>query len=97
MSNSQKYTHGVNIYITTTTTMAKKGAERNSLATVDQSSSFNISKLLILGLLFHVIFIGSVFDCYFTSPVVNGMKSFNVGSAHAKRLVLIVGACNLHS
>jgi phosphatidylinositol glycan class N len=55
-------------------------------------SRFNISKLLILGLLFHIIFIGSVFDCYFTSPVVNGMKRFNVGSAPAKRLVLIVGA-----
>ncbi|RXW15396.1 hypothetical protein EST38_g10459 [Candolleomyces aberdarensis] len=75
--------------------MAKKGAEKNGSTTVNQNSSFNISKLLILGLLFHVIFIGSVFDCYFTSPVVNGMKSFNVGSAHAKRLVLIVDATAL--
>lgn len=58
----------------------------------NDASRFNISKLLILGLLFHVTFIGSVFDCYFTSPVVNGMKRFNVGSAPAKRLVLIVGA-----
>ncbi|RDB20194.1 GPI ethanolamine phosphate transferase 1 [Hypsizygus marmoreus] len=31
------------------------------------------------------------FDCYFTSPVVNGMQSHNVGYAEAKRLVLIIG------
>ncbi|KAF8919551.1 Phosphatidylinositolglycan class N-domain-containing protein [Mucidula mucida] len=49
------------------------------------------ARLLIIGLLFHLVFILSVFDCYFTSPVVHGMNSFNVGSAEAKRLVLIVG------
>lgn len=56
-------------------------------------SSFNhsIPKLLVLGFLFHIVFIYSVFDCYFTSPVVNGMKSHNAGSALSKRLVLIVG------
>ncbi|KAJ3532808.1 hypothetical protein NMY22_g7594 [Coprinellus aureogranulatus] len=64
---------------------------RPSNGGVDKPSRFNVSKLLFLGLLFHVIFIGSVFDCYFTSPVVSGMKRFNVGTAPAKRLVLIVG------
>lgn len=61
-----------------------------------QVSSFNysITKLLVLGFLFHIVFIYSVFDCYFTSPVVNGMKSYNAGSAFAKRLVLIVGEYN---
>ncbi|TFK28974.1 GPI ethanolamine phosphate transferase 1 [Coprinopsis marcescibilis] len=53
--------------------------------------SYSTSKLLLLGFIFHVVFIYSVFDCYFTSPVVNGMKSFNVSSSPAKRLVLIVG------
>ena len=53
--------------------------------------NYSITKLLVLGFLFHIVFIYSVFDCYFTSPVVHGMKSHNVGSAFAKRLVLIVG------
>ncbi|KAK0203761.1 Phosphatidylinositolglycan class N-domain-containing protein [Desarmillaria ectypa] len=54
-------------------------------------ASYNVAHLLIIGLLFHLIFIYSVFDCYFTSPVVHGMSSFNVGYKEAKRLVLIVG------
>jgi len=37
------------------------------------------------------VYILSVFDCYFTSPVVNGMKGYNMGVAESKRLVLIVG------
>ncbi|KAK0480758.1 Phosphatidylinositolglycan class N-domain-containing protein [Armillaria novae-zelandiae] len=54
-------------------------------------AGYNVAHLLIIGLLFHLIFIYSVFDCYFTSPVVHGMSSFNVGYQEAKRLVLIVG------
>ncbi|KAF5388315.1 hypothetical protein D9615_000856 [Tricholomella constricta] len=52
---------------------------------------YNVTKLLILGLIFHLVYIGAVFDCYFTSPVVNGMQRHRVGSAESKRLVLIVG------
>ncbi|KAG5642681.1 hypothetical protein DXG03_002339 [Asterophora parasitica] len=52
---------------------------------------YNVAKLLSLGLLFHLVYIGAVFDCYFTSPVVNGMERHHVGSAESKRLVLIVG------
>lgn len=51
----------------------------------------SVWRLLLVGLLFHLVYIGTVFDCYFTSPVVHGMKSHAVGSAEAKRLVLIVG------
>lgn len=50
------------------------------------------TRLLIVGLIFHLVYMGSVFDCYFTSPVVNGMRRYNVGTALARRLVLIVGA-----
>ena len=59
------------------------------------SSNYNVAKLLLIGLVFHVIYIGSVFDCYFTSPVVHGMQRHGAqtdGSTVAKRLVLIVGA-----
>lgn len=55
---------------------------------------YNVSKLLLVGLVFHLTYIGSVFDCYFTSPVVHGMNRYGaqeLGSALAKRLVLIVG------
>lgn len=54
-------------------------------------SNYSVGRLLFIGLLFHIVFIGSVFDCYFTSPVVHGMKSFQTQQAEAKRLVLIVG------
>jgi len=56
-----------------------------------KSSSYSVAKLLTLGLIFHLVYIGSVFDCYFTSPVVNGMQPYNTGHAESKRLVLIVG------
>ncbi|KZT61275.1 PigN-domain-containing protein [Calocera cornea HHB12733] len=50
-------------------------------------------RLLLMGLLFHLAYIPSVFDCYFTSPVVHGMPHHSLPSsvpAPADRLVLIV-------
>ncbi|KAF7307451.1 PigN domain-containing protein [Mycena indigotica] len=55
------------------------------------SSNYNTARLLLIGLVFHLVYIGSVFDCYFTSPVVHGMQSYRVESGESKRLVLIVG------
>ncbi|KAF7789089.1 hypothetical protein EIP86_000022 [Pleurotus ostreatoroseus] len=52
---------------------------------------YPVTKLLILGLIFHLVYIGSVFDCYFTSPVVHGMNRYRNRNLGAKRLVLIVG------
>ncbi|KAA1466912.1 PigN-domain-containing protein [Dentipellis sp. KUC8613] len=52
---------------------------------------YSIARLLVLGLVFHLIYIGTVFDCYFTSPVVHGMRPYAGPRAQAKRLVLIVG------
>ncbi|KAF8076905.1 Phosphatidylinositolglycan class N-domain-containing protein [Lyophyllum atratum] len=63
----------------------------NSQAAQATWTHYNVTKLLILGLIFHLVYIGTVFDCYFTSPVVNGMQRHNVGYAEAKRLVLIIG------
>ncbi|KAJ7606827.1 Phosphatidylinositolglycan class N-domain-containing protein [Roridomyces roridus] len=54
-------------------------------------SRYNVGALLFTGLLFHLVYIGSVFDCYFTSPVVHGMQSHGLDSAESTRLVLIVG------
>lgn len=50
-----------------------------------------VGTLLLIGLVFHLVYIGSVFDCYFTSPVVHGMRRFRVEEAESRRLVLIVG------
>ena len=55
------------------------------------NSRYNVTQLLTVGFIFHLVFIGSVFDCYFVSPVVTGMQSFRLPSAESKRLVLIVG------
>ncbi|KAK6397094.1 hypothetical protein LTR65_007593 [Meristemomyces frigidus] len=54
-----------------------------------------LGRLGFLGLavVFHVVYILSIFDIYFTSPIVSGMTAYSVGAskAPAKRLVLYVG------
>ena len=49
-----------------------------------------------VAILFHSVYIVSIFDIYFVSPIVHGMSSFAVQRSHgaeapAKRLVLFVG------
>ncbi|KAH9990107.1 Phosphatidylinositolglycan class N-domain-containing protein [Russula vinacea] len=56
------------------------------------TSSSSIAGLLVFGIVFHLVYIGTVFDCYFASPVVHGMRQYKLPRAQAKRLVLIVGA-----
>lgn len=48
---------------------------------------------LALAVVFHVIYVFSIFDIYFVSPIVTGMRAFGVDTlkAPAKRLVLYVG------
>ena len=51
---------------------------------------------LAIALAFHLVYMRSIFDIYFVSPIVSGMRSFGVGrpdgvEAPAKRLVLFVG------
>jgi phosphatidylinositol glycan class N len=70
-------------------------ATTSSTPQLPQRTKYNVPGLLILGLVFHLIYIGTVFDCYFTSPVVNGMQSHSLGKGEAKRLVLIVGVYKL--
>ncbi|EGN92654.1 hypothetical protein SERLA73DRAFT_117102 [Serpula lacrymans var. lacrymans S7.3] len=50
----------------------------------------NVYRLLAIGLVFHLVFLASVFDCYFASPVVHGMIPYRLPSPESKRLVLIV-------
>lgn len=51
---------------------------------------------LVIALTFHLVYIFSIFDIYFVSPIVSGMREFEVerpdgAEAPAKRLVLFVG------
>ncbi len=48
---------------------------------------------LVIAVVFHLIYIYSVFDIYFVSPIVSGMREFSVASTEppAQRLVLFVG------
>ncbi|EKM52856.1 uncharacterized protein PHACADRAFT_212064 [Phanerochaete carnosa HHB-10118-sp] len=55
------------------------------------STRLPVGKLLLIGLIFHLVYIGSIFDCYFMSPVVHGMRGFQASTVGAKRLVFIVG------
>jgi GPI ethanolamine phosphate transferase 1 len=59
-----------------------------------------LGRLSFLGVAvcFHIVYILSVFDVYFRSPIVNGMRAYSVDTAKApaKRLVLYVGMrCNV--
>ena len=51
---------------------------------------------LAIAVAFHLVYIWSIFDIYFVSPVVSGMREFQVErpdgvEAPAKRLMLFVG------
>lgn len=54
-----------------------------------------LGRLGFLGIavVFHLIYVYSIFDIYFVSPIVHGMREFTVEGmeAPAKRLVLYVG------
>lgn len=61
-----------------------------------------ISRLgfLAIALTFHLVYMFSIFDIYFVSPIVSGMRAFEVerpegAEAPAKRLVLFVGKTQL--
>lgn len=53
---------------------------------------------LVIAVAFHLVYLYSIFDVYFISPIVSGMREFEVERAHgveapARRLVLYVGMC----
>tara|TARA_R110002060_G_scaffold19275_15_gene26277 strand:+ start:1534 stop:1776 length:243 start_codon:yes stop_codon:yes gene_type:complete len=55
---------------------------------------------LAIALAFHLVYIYSIFDIYFVSPIVSGMREFGVErpdgvEAPAKRLVLFVGTATI--
>ena len=55
-------------------------------------------RFLAIAVVFHLVYILSIFDIYFVSPVVSGMRLIpvtrsQVGKAPADRLVLFVGMC----
>jgi GPI ethanolamine phosphate transferase 1 len=55
---------------------------------------------LAIAVAFHLIYIYSIFDIYFVSPIVSGMREYQVErpvgvQAPAKRLVLFVGKLSL--
>jgi phosphatidylinositol glycan class N len=56
-------------------------------------AQFGRYRFLIVAVVFHAVYICSIFSIYFVSPVVHGMRGHRVETqeAPAKRLVLFVG------
>lgn len=53
---------------------------------------WQLASLLVVGLLFHLVYMLSIFDIYFRSPLVQGIEPIPpTAEAPAKRLVLFVG------
>jgi len=60
-------------------------------------ASFARFRFLAIAVIFHLVYIFSIFDIYFVSPIVSGMRLFQVerpapAPPPADRLVLFVGS-----
>ncbi|KAJ4363192.1 Glycosyl phosphatidyl inositol anchor synthesis [Neocucurbitaria cava] len=56
-------------------------------------AQFGRYRFLVVAVIFHLVYIYSIFSCYFVSPIVHGMREHRVETqeALAKRLILFVG------
>lgn len=81
--------------------VGKKDARRSAINTARKKQKWLSRKekwLVVLGVVLHAVYMLSIFDIYFKTPIVHGMDPVPPRlSAPAKRLVLLVGALHLHT
>jgi hypothetical protein len=79
-------------------TQAQRNFNDDKKNAASKMARVNRFGFLATAVIFHLVYIYSIFDIYFVSPIVSGMRQFELErpegvEAPARRLVLYVGMC----
>lgn len=75
-----------------TTSTSTFGRQTSAGATLGQTFQWNLKSLVVLGILFHCVYLFSIIDIYFRSPIVHGMAPHASSlQPPAQRVLVFVG------